>query len=200
MADPSFSKHSIHKPNIMKLIKRILIGLVAIIGIILILAAFQPTNYRVERSRSIAAPAQALFDQVNDHKKFEKWNPWDKMDPASVTTYSGTDSGVGAIASWKGDLVGEGRATITESKPVELVRQRMDWIKPMEGVSTVDFTFTADGDKTKVTWAMYGENNFMGKVMSLVMDCESMCGPEFEKGLVDLEKIITAAAPEAPQP
>jgi hypothetical protein len=114
------------------------------------------------------------------------------MDPESKTTYSGADSGVGAIASWKGEKVGEGSAIITESKPAELVRQRMDWKAPMEGVSTVDFTFKPMADKTTVTWAMYGTNNFMGKILSLFMDCESMCGPEFEKGLAELEKVVTA--------
>lgn len=175
------------------MLKKILIGLAVIIAIFLIVAATRPADFRVERSRTIAAPAAALFDQVNDHKKFQKWNPWDKMDPSSKTTYTGADSGVGAVASWVGEMVGEGSATITESKPGELVRQRMDWKKPMEGVSTVDFTFKAEGDRTTVTWAMYGKNNFMGKVMSMFMDCEKMCGPEFEKGLADLEKIVASA-------
>ena len=168
----------------------IIVGLVAVIAIILIVAAFQPAEFRVERRRTIIAPAAVLFDQVNDHKKFEKWNPWQKMDPESKTTYSGTESGVGAIASWKGKKVGEGSATITESKPGELVRQRMEWKAPMEGISTVDFTFKPEGDKTTVTWAMYGTNHFMGKLMSVFMNCESMCGPEFEKGLADLEKVV----------
>ena len=172
--------------------KIIIVGLVGVIAIILIVAAMQPAEYHVERSRTIAAPAALLFDQVNDHKKFEKWNPWQKMDPESKTTYSGADSGVGAIASWKGEKVGEGSAIITESKPAELVRQRMDWKAPLEGVSTVDFTFKPMADKTTVTWAMYGTNNFMGKLMSVFMSCESICGPEFEKGLADLEKAVTA--------
>jgi uncharacterized protein YndB with AHSA1/START domain len=174
------------------MIKKVLLGLAFVIALFLIIAAMQPAAFRVERSATIAATPQALFEQVNDHRKFEKWNPWQKMDPASKTTYSGADSGVGAVASWAGEIVGEGSATITESKPGELVRQRMDWKKPMEGVSTVEFTFKPEGDKTKVTWAMYGENNFMGKCFSLFMSCEKMCGPEFEKGLADLG-IITAA-------
>ena len=178
------------------MIKKILLGLVAIIALVLIIAAFQPPQYRVERSRSIAASPDALFDQVNNHQNFAVWNPWQKMDPESVTTYSGPDSGVGAVASWAGEKVGEGSATITESKPGELVRQRMDWKKPMEGVSTVDFTFEPDGDKTKVTWAMYGDNDYLGKLMGLFMNMDSMCGPPFEQGLADLEKIVT----EYPKP
>ncbi len=180
------------------MIKKILHGFVAIIVLFLIVAAMQPEDYRVERSLTIAASPTALFDQVNDHKKFQKWNPWDKMDPESKTTYSGADSGVGAVASWKGEKVGEGSSTITESKPGELVRQRMDWKKPMEGVSTVDFTFKPEGDKTVVTWAMYGKNGFMGKAFSLFMSTEKMCGPEFEKGLADLAKVVVAPAPSNP--
>lgn len=172
------------------MIKKIFLGLAAIIALILAAAAFQPADYRVERSTTISASPQALFDQVNDPRNFEKWDPWSKMDPSSVTTYSGASSGVGAVASWKGEKVGEGSSTITETKPGELVRQRMDWIKPMTGVSIVDFTFKPQGDKTVVTWAMYGKNDFMGKLVSLVMDYESMCGPEFEKGLADLAKTV----------
>ena len=40
---------------------------------------------------------------------------------------------------------------------------------------------------------MYGKNNFMGKVVSLFMDCDKMCGPQFEKGLADLGAV--AATP-----
>ena len=67
----------------------------------------------------------------------------------------------------------------------------------MEGTATVDFTFRPEGGKTVVTWAMYGKNNFMGKVMSLFMDCDKMCGPQFEKGLASLGEVAaaTVAAP-----
>ena len=40
---------------------------------------------------------------------------------------------------------------------------------------------------------MYGDSNYVGKLMSLFMDCESMCGPEFEKGLSDLSKLVATA-------
>lgn len=177
------------------MIKIILIGsavIVAIVIVVLIAAAMRPASFRVERSASIAASPEVLFGQVNDHRKFHQWNPWAKMDPEAKTTYSGPDSGVGAVASWSGRKVGTGSATIIESKPGELVRLRMDWLKPMKGTSTVDFTFKPDGGKTLVTWAMYGENQFVGKLFSLFMDCEKLCGPEFEKGLADLEKIVAS--------
>ena len=176
------------------MLKKILLGLVAIIAGILIVAAFQPGEFQVKRSTTIAASPLALFEQVNDHRKFAVWNPWLKLDPNVKNTYSGPESGVGAVCSWEGNSdIGAGSATIIESKPNELVRQRMDWKRPMEGIATVDFTFKPEGDKTVVTWAMYGQNNFMGKVVSLFVDCDKMVGPHFEQGLVNLGAVAAAA-------
>ena len=62
------------------------------------------------------------------------------------------------------------------------------------GTSTVDFTFKPEGGKTVVTWAMYGENGFMGKAVSLFIDMDKMCGTQFEQGLADLAKVVGAAA------
>ena len=176
------------------MLKKILIAGVVVVVVFLIFVVTRPVDFRVERSLAIAAPAMALFDQVNDHHKFNQWNPFLKLDPNVKNTYSGPDAGVGAVCSWDGNKdVGAGSATITESKSGELVRERMDWKRPMEGIATVDFTFKPDGDKTVVTWAMYGKNGFMGKLVSIFMNCDKMCGPPFEQGLADLGKIVTAA-------
>ena len=176
------------------MIKKILIGLAAVIVLFLIIVATRPADFRVERSATLAASPAALFEQVNDHRKFVVWNPFMKLDPNVKNTFSGPDSGVGAVCSWDGNSdIGAGSATIIESKPNELVRLRMDWKRPMEGVATADFTFKPQGDKTIVTWAMYGKNGFMGKAMSVFMSCEKMCGPPFEQGLADLGKIVAAS-------
>lgn len=180
------------------MIKKILIGVVgvvtAIVAVVFIVAATRPAEFRVERSAILSASPAALFENVNDHHKFAVWNPFLKLDPNVKNTYSGPDSGVGAVCSWDGNKdIGAGSSTIVESKPNELVRCRMDWKRPMEGVAMVDFTFKPEGDKTVVTWAMYGTNNFMGKVVSVFIDCDEMCGPQFEKGLADLGAVAAAS-------
>ena len=176
------------------MIKKILLGLAAFIVIFLIVIAMRPADFRVERSATLAASPVALFEQVNDHHKFTVWNPFMKLDPNVKNTYSGPDTGVGAVCSWDGNSdIGAGSATIIESKPGELVRQRMDWKRPMEGIAIVDFTFKPQGDKTVVTWAMYGKNGFIGKAVSLFMDCDKMCGPPFEQGLADLAKVVAGS-------
>ena len=179
------------------MIKKILIGFVAVIVILCVVVAVQPNTFRVERSATIAASPSALFEQVNDLHKFEQWNPWQKVDPNIKNTYSGPPSGVGAACSWSGNSdVGEGTSTIIETKPGELVRMKMEFRKPMEGLSTTDFTFKPVGDKTLVTWSMYGPQPFIGKAMSLVIDCDKMCGDQFEKGLANLAALVE----KPPQP
>jgi len=176
------------------MLKKILIVLAVLIIGIIVVALLKSPDFRVERSLVIDAPAEKIFPYFNNHKKFNEWNPWAKMDPEAKNTYSGPESGVGAAASWDGKKVGKGTATITEFVPNERIVERMEWLEPMEGVSTVEFTFTPEGEgKTKVSWVMYGKNEgLMAKVVSLFMDCESICGPEFEKGLADVAKLVTA--------
>jgi catechol 2,3-dioxygenase-like lactoylglutathione lyase family enzyme len=177
------------------MLKKILIVVGVLIAALLIIVATRPADFHVERSATIAAPALALFEQVNNHHKFNAWNPFLKLDPNVKNTYSGPEAGVGAVCSWDGNRdIGAGSATIIESKPGELVRMRMDWKRPLEGTSTVDFTFKPEGDKTVVTWAMYGKNRFMGKLLSMFMDCDKMVGPQFEQGLANLKSLVESTA------
>ena len=45
-----------------------------------------------------------------------------------------------------------------------------------------------------VTWAMYGKNGFMGKLVSVFINCEKMVGPQFEHGLAELGKVVKEPA------
>jgi hypothetical protein len=59
-------------------------------------------------------------------------------------------------------------------------------------VSNPEFSFKPEGDKTVVTWAMYGTNNFIGKAVSLLMNCDKMVGGQFEKGLASIKTLVEA--------
>src|SRR5262249_17972049 len=123
------------------------------------------------------------------------WSPWAKLDPAAKISYEGPTAGVGAAFTWAGNSeVGEGRMTITESRPNEKVVFRLDFEKPFKDTSTAEFTFEPKGDQTAVTWTMLGKNGFVGKAMSLVINCDKMLGGYFEKGLAQLDAVSQAAA------
>lgn len=177
------------------LLKIILIAVPAIIIVFLIFVATRPAEFRVARSLAIAAPPGAIFPHVNELKQWEAWNPWGKLDPNMKLTYAGPASGPGAAYSWAGNNdVGEGRMTITESQPDERVRLKLEFYKPMAGVSTAEFTFKPQGSQTEVTWTMTGKNNFIAKAFCLFMNMDTMIGGQFEKGLADLKKVAEAPA------
>ena len=172
---------------------KILIAVAVIVVVFVIVVALQPSEYRVARTATMSAPATAVFAQVNDFHKWEAWNPWGKIDPAMKQNYEGAPAGVGAIYKWAGNNeVGEGRMTIIESRPSDLIRIQMEFFKPFAGNGTAEFTFKPEGNQTAVTWSMTGQNNFMAKAIHLFMNMDKMIGGQFEKGLADMKSIVEA--------
>ena len=177
------------------MLKIILITIPTIIVVFIIIVTMQPSSYRVMRSVAIAAPPDALFPHMNDLKKWEVWNPWGKADPNLKLTYGGPASGVGANYSWAGNNeVGEGRATISESRPSESVKYKMEFFKPMSATSEIEFAFKPQGSQTEVTVTVTGEKNFMVKAFCLFMSMDKMIGGKFEKALTDLKAIAESPA------
>src|SRR3954471_17576334 len=136
----------------------ILIGIAALIAILLIVIAMRPSDFRYARSTTIAAPASVIFPHVNDFKKMDVWSPWLKFDPNVKVIHEGPPSGVGAIESWDGNKnVGAGKMTVTESRPNELIRLKLEFFRPFAATNTAEFTFQPQGNGTSVTWAMMGK-------------------------------------------
>ena len=129
---------------------RILIGLAAIVVVFAAVVAMQPSEFRVARSGTIAAPAPTVFAQVNDFHKWPAWSPYDKLDPAMKKTYDGPPAGTGASYAWAGNShAGVGRATITESRPNEFVRIKLDFEQPFAGTAFAEFRFRPEGERTR---------------------------------------------------
>lgn len=175
-------------------IKIILVVLaVGLLGLAVFIAT-QPADFRITRSTTIAAPASAIFPQVNDFHLWQAWSPWAKLDPAMKQTYEGATNGVGSIYNWAGNSeVGEGRMTITESRSPEWVRIHLEFLKPFKAVNTTEFSLKPEGNQTSVTWSMAGSNNFMAKAAGLFMNMDKMVGADFEKGLAALKEVAERA-------
>ena len=182
-------------PKKKSVFKKILPGIAVIVVVFLVVVAMQPSGFRVTRSATIAAPPAVVFPHVNELKKWEPWSPWMKLDPAAKSTFDGPPAGKGAAMSWAGNNeVGEGRMTITESRPNEQVRFHLEFYKPMAGASDAEFTFKPQGSQTEVTWTMTGKNNFIAKAMCLFMNMDKMIGGQFEQGLAGMKAIAEGTA------
>jgi uncharacterized protein YndB with AHSA1/START domain len=177
------------------MLKKLLLGVAVLLVALCGLIATRPSTFTVQRTATLKASPDIAFALVNDFHQWGEWSPWDKMDPNQKRTFEGAATGTGSIYGWSGnDQVGEGRMTIEESKANELVRIKLEFIRPWASTNSTTFTFSPAADGVSVTWKMEGHNDFMGKAFSLFMDMDGMVGKDFDNGLANMGKLAEAEA------
>jgi hypothetical protein len=165
------------------------------VGALCAVAATKPDTFRVERSATINASADKIYPLINDFHQWNKWSPYDKIDPDMKRTFSGEDKGKGAVYEWDGDNnAGSGRMEIAESQEPNKVRINLDFTKPFEANNIAEFTMVPEGDATKVTWSMEGKNNFMCKIIQTFCNMDDMCGKDFTTGLKNIKSLTETPA------
>lgn len=175
--------------------KKILIALLAVVLGFAAYVATRPAEYHVERSATVAATPAAVYGEIADFHAWDAWSPWERMDPAMQKIFEGAHSGQGAVYRWSGnDKVGEGRMTITDAEPGERVAIDLEFIKPFASRSETVFALEPAAEGTRVTWAMDGHNDFLGKAMCVFMDMDKLIGGDFERGLASLDSLARAGA------
>jgi hypothetical protein len=168
----------------------ILLAIAFIAIIFFIVIAGRPDEFIVSRSTKISASPGKIFPHVNDLHKWEAWSPWAKLDPNAKNSFEGADSGAGAAMLWDGNKkIGAGRMTIIESALNDLIRFKLEFIRPFKATNTAEFTFKPEGNQTVVTWSMVGKSNFLFKAFGLFMNCDDMVGKDFEKGLAAMKSV-----------
>ncbi len=173
------------------MLKKILLGIVIVVGALLAYAATRPDSFRVERSITVAAPADKIYPLVADFRQWPQWSPWEKLDPGMQRTLSGAPQGKGAVYAWSGnDKVGAGRMEILDATPPQGLRIKLDFIRPMEGNDLTEFTFTPKGaGATDVHWVMSGPSPYLTKLMTVFVSMDSLIGKDFEQGLASLKAL-----------
>ena len=177
------------------MLTKIFIGIAVVVVVFVVIVAMQPSQSTITRSMTMPVAANQVFAQVNDFHNWQAWSPWAKMDPDAKNAFEGPPSGVGAGFSWSGNnKVGEGRMTIAESKPSEMIRIKLEFIKPFANVCDTLFTFKPEGNQTTVTWTMTGPRPFMAKMFCLFVNVDKMVGGQFEQGLAGMQVAAQKAA------
>jgi hypothetical protein len=182
------------------MLKKILLGIVAVVALtvaaVLLIAMTKPATFKVERQTVIHASSARVFANLADFHRWGAWSPWEHLDPNMRKTYSGPPTGEGSSYAWTGNSdVGEGRMTVLESRANEELKLKLEFLKPFEATNTTTYSLRpVSGDNgTQVVWSMEGPNSFMGKVMSVFANMDSMIGKDFETGLANLKRVSESA-------
>jgi uncharacterized protein YndB with AHSA1/START domain len=174
----------------LEIVAIIALVLAAAIAVVLILAATKPSTFSVRRATTIKAPPGKIFPLINDFHQWGSWSPYEHKDPAMKRTYSGLESGKGAIYAWNGNRnVGSGRMEIIDVSAPSKIVIKLDFFTPFEGHNTAEFTMLPQADGTNVTWLMHGPAPFMSKVMQVFINIDHMVGKDFEVGLANLKRL-----------
>jgi effector-binding domain-containing protein len=171
------------------MIKKILIGLGAIVVVLAVIGLILPRHVQVKRSVAIDRPASLVYATVNSFALFPKWSPWQDLDPHMIQTTEGPRDGVGAKLVWKGnDKVGSGTQVITGSTADQSVASDLDFGDM--GTAKSVMMLIPDGNATRVTWTVDVDMgaNPIGHYIGLTMD--GMLGKDFALGLGKLKSLV----------
>jgi uncharacterized protein YndB with AHSA1/START domain len=170
------------------MILKVVIAIAVALAAFLLFAAARPDTFRVQRSAIIQASPETIFALINDFHQWPRWAPQDKEDATMTRTFSGAESGVGAVSGWNSrGSAGKGGMSIIESVPGKIVSVKVDFLKPFEAHNINEFKLESAGPSTNVTWSMQGTNLFVMKVMSLFVNMDKVAGKHFEDGLANLK-------------
>jgi hypothetical protein len=154
----------------MKILKKIGIGLLALIALLLIAAIFIPKDYTVSVSTTINKPKKEVFDYIKFIKNQAYYSVWVMEDPNVEMTYTGTDGTVGFISAWTS---ANGNVGVGEQEITKITEDRIDmdlrFKKPFEGNSkAATFLKELSPTQTEITTEFYGHESYPMNLMSII--------------------------------
>lgn len=171
--------------------KKIVLSVVVVLAVFLGFVATREGKFHYERSGYINAAPSVVFPYLSNLKLGSEWSPFEKKDPAMKKTYNGTDGTVGSSLDFEGNKdVGAGRIEITAINPDSSVELRLTMTKPFVAENKITYKIMPVEKGSVFTWAMDGDGGFMGKLISVFIDCEKMIGEEFSAGIKNLKTLI----------
>jgi len=154
-------------------------------------AAMADDTYTVERSTTIDAPPERIYQHIANFHSWRSWSPWEGVDPDLRRTYSGPDTGSGATYAWEGNRkAGAGRMEIVEAAEPARVRIDLRFLKPFKAHNDIVFTIRLEGSGSHLTWTMTGRKTLATKIMGIFKSMDAMIGPDFERGLASLKSTV----------
>ena len=183
------------------MLKKILIAFAALVALVLVIGLVLPSKYRVERSTTIQAPAEAVYASVANLKRWQDWAPWNAGKyPGNQWMFGGPEVGVGAVHSWSGEDVGTGTLSLTQADPKTGVAYDMS-LEHGRYVMHGRISFEPADSGTRVTWVDEGDLGGNPLMHYLRFPLQSKLGRDLEQALAQLKKQVEASPlPAQPKP
>ena len=171
-------------------VKIIIAVVVILIGFLGYVSTREGTFY-YERSGIINAPADRIFPYISNFKMGKLWSPYENKDPNMKREFEGEDGQVGSVMHFDGSSdVGAGKLEMLKIIPNEIVELRLFMTRPMKADHLITYKLTPEEGGTRFTWSMAGDNGFLGKLMTVIIDCDKMIGGQMNEGISNLKVLV----------
>ncbi|MCX6210548.1 MAG: SRPBCC family protein [Bacteroidetes bacterium] len=174
----------------MHIIKYTLLGILALVILILIIALFMSKDMNVSKQVTINKPLAEVFNYVKYLKHQDEYSKWGTMDSNMKKTYTGTDGTVGFISAWEGNKeVGAGEQEILKIDDGKRIDYALRFIKPFKSNADAFMIFEdAGNNQTKVSWGFKSQMAYPMNAICLFINMEEKVGADFQLGLDKLKK------------
>ena len=172
----------------------ILYVILIIIALLLIIPLFISKDMNYEKSVSIDAPIDKVWENVSSLEAMDKWSPWNSKDPDMERSLTGVDGEVGAKQHWVSDKkdVGEGSQTIVGLDKPNKLSTKLEFIKPFKSEADAYVNLKEEGASTVATWGFESQMKYPMNIMKLFMNFEKNMDKDFGQGLGKLKDICEA--------
>jgi len=161
---------------------------IGVIIFLLVVAAFLPKSYNIEKTVIIKKPVSNVMPRVSNFNEYAKWNPWLQAEPNAEKAITGPVATAGHKYSWQGKKIGIGSLTINsiDNKHIHL---SLEFLKPWKSKAKDNWLFEPWGDgETKVTWQNSGELPWpMARLMGPIIN--KNLNHQFTVGLDNLKRL-----------
>lgn len=172
----------------MKLLKALLILIVALAALLYGGGLLLSPKFKVSRSQQVQAPPEQVYGLIADPRHWKQWSVWNQRDPGMQIEYSGAAAGTGAVWAWKSKSEGDGRMSFSAAEPGKRLVYEL-YFPDFGTTSRGELSLAAEGGGTRITWTMDGDmgSNPLFRWMALFGD--KLVGPDFEAGLANIKTL-----------
>ncbi|RKT01827.1 SRPBCC family protein [Chryseobacterium defluvii] len=176
----------------MRILKWIIIVLATLLILWLVIAALISGECKYEKSISINAPAEKVWQNTNTLRAMDQWSPWNDLDPGMKKDWTGTTGQPGEKVCWESQKEEAGKGCQEVAK-VDAASKRIDtniqFLTPYESEARAYVTVVPEGNGSKATWGFTSEIPYPFTVMKLFMNLEDAIGKDYQKGLSRLKEM-----------
>ena len=158
---------------------------------LIVLGFFLKKDYQIVREIKITRPKQQVFNYIKFLKNQNEYSYYNRKDPETIKSYTGTDGEVGFTYAWKSKVNSIGSGTQTISKIVEgqEISCAIQFTKPLplKSVAIIALTIINESE-TKVTWTFSSVYQFPLNIVIYFVNLEKLIGDDIASSLVTLKQ------------